>query len=120
MPSPKLGRLRSNAQVHPDHGCHEPALIRHVAPDVSLDHSRTNAVDNDLRPVLISTGVTEGVSRGWLDSHLLAIRPQSALGDFLDRVHDQELAVGVVGLLELPRGWPVFFVAETVQKSLLL
>lgn len=52
-------------------------------------------------------------------NNLLAIRPSRQSGNLLDRVHDQKLAVGVVGLGIPETAWPILFTAHLSQYAVL-
>ena len=51
---------------------------------------------------------------------LLAVRPECQFANLLDRVHDQKLADGVVGLRVPEPAWPVVFAAHLSQDAALL
>lgn len=50
---------------------------------------------------------------------LLAVRPSRQSADLLDRVHNQKLADGVVGLRVPPKAWPVVLAAHLSQDAVL-
>jgi hypothetical protein len=50
---------------------------------------------------------------------LLAVRPSGQSANLLDRVHDQKLADGVVGLRVPPPAWPVVLAANLAQDAVL-
>lgn len=50
---------------------------------------------------------------------LLAVWPSRQSADLLDRVHNQKLADGVVGLRVPPTAWPVVLAAHLSQDAVL-
>lgn len=50
---------------------------------------------------------------------LLAVRPSRQSANLLDRVHNQKLADGVVGLRVPPRAWPVILAAHLSQDAVI-
>lgn len=96
-----------------------------VAGDISCNFCSYGtwaiASHDDFRAGRVRTRVSllEGQKRGTVKL-ILSVRPQRLLRDLLNSIHQQEFAIGVVGLRGGPKPRPILLVAKVVQDPFVL